>query len=92
MYKSSKIAKKNNSFIQTHLCETKQEIEAVLDIYHGLPGFEKIKSYTEVYKKCGILGPKTIMGHGIYLNKDELSMLKKSKTALAPLSHVKRAY
>lgn len=83
MNKSGKIANRNNSFIQTHLCETEQEIAAVLDIYHGIPGFEKVKSYTEVYQKCGILGPKTIMGHGIYLNKDEILLLKKSKTNLA---------
>ena len=64
MNKSAQFAKKNNSFIQTHLSETKEEIQAVMDIYSGIPGFEKVKSYTEVYEKSGILGEKTIMGMG----------------------------
>ena len=43
MNKSAQFAKKNNSFIQTHLSETKEEIQAVMDIYAGMPGFEKVK-------------------------------------------------
>tara|TARA_B100000925_G_C22007040_1_gene474181 strand:- start:202 stop:1557 length:1356 start_codon:yes stop_codon:yes gene_type:complete len=83
MNSSAKFAKKNRSFIQTHLSETKEEIQAVMDIYSNFPGFEKVKSYTEVYEKSGILGEKTIMGHGIYLSPKELSILKKTKTAIA---------
>ena len=83
MKKSAQIGSRNGSFIQTHLSETRQEIEAVMDIYSKMPGFEKVKSYTEVYEKSGILGEKTIMGHGIYLNDQELRMLKKSNTAIA---------
>jgi guanine deaminase len=83
MIDAMSIAKKNQSFVQSHLAETKQEIEYVLDLYKKIPGFEKIKSYTEIYSKCALLGPKTIMGHGIYLSEDELSLLAKSKTHLA---------
>ena len=83
MKKSASIAKSNHSFIQTHLSETKEEIEAVMDIYSKIPGFEKVKSYTEVYEKSGILGPKTIMGHGIHLAPKELQLLKKTQTAIA---------
>jgi guanine deaminase len=83
MKEGSKIAKTNKSFIQTHLSETKNEINYVLGLYKEHKGFEKIKSYTEIYKKCGLLGPRTIMGHGIHLSEDELSMLSKSKTAVA---------
>jgi guanine deaminase len=83
MNKSAGFAKKNQSFIQTHLSETKEEVQAVMDIYSAIPGFEKVKSYTEVYEKSGILGPKTIMGHGIYLNQKELRILKNSRTAIA---------
>lgn len=83
MKEGVKLSKKNKSFVQTHLSETPQEIEYVLGLYRGIKGFEKIKSYTEIYKKCGILGPRTIMGHGIHLDKDELVMLSKSKTSVA---------
>ena len=73
----------NRSFIQTHLCETKEEIDVVMDIFSTLPGFENVKSYTEVYERCGLLGPKSIFGHGIHLNDEELRMLKNSSSSLA---------
>lgn len=83
MKEASKIAKKNNSFIQTHLCETGGEIEYVLQIYRNLEKFERVKSYTEVYQKCGILGPRTIVGHVIHLIPQELEILKKTRTNVA---------
>lgn len=83
MREGAKLAKKHGSFIQSHLAETQEEIDYVLSLFHKLKGFEKVKSYTEIYAKCGILGPKTIMGHGIHLSAAELRLLKKTKTAIA---------
>lgn len=83
MKKAAAISKKNKSFIQSHLSETCDEIKYVLSIYHKLKGFEKTKNYTEIYQKTNILGPKTIMGHGIYLTDEEMNSLAKSKTAIA---------
>ncbi len=83
MTETAKLAHASDSFIQTHLCETTQEIEVVMDIYSKLPGFEKVKTYTEVYEKCGLLGPKSIFGHGIHLTDDELIMLKSSSSSIA---------
>jgi guanine deaminase len=83
MKETSKVAKKNKSFLQTHLSETHNEIEFVKSIYKDIKGFEKVKSYTEIYKKCGMLSSKTIMGHGIHLDKSELEILAKSKTSIA---------
>jgi guanine deaminase len=76
-------AKKNGSFIQTHLSETEDEIDYVLSLFKNVKGFEKIKTYTGIYKKCGLLSKKTIMGHGIHLSDEELVMLSKSKTSIA---------
>jgi len=73
---------KNKSFIQTHLSETKEEIQTVLNIYRGIPGFEKVKSYTEVYDKVGLLTDQTVLGHGIYLNEEELKLIKKRKSII----------
>jgi guanine deaminase len=83
MKEAGKVAKKNKSFIQTHLSETKEEIKTVLDIYNHIDGFKKVKSYTEIYDQCGLLSSNTIMGHGIHLSEKELKLLKKSKTAIA---------
>ena len=83
MSETARVGFRNDSFVQTHLCETKDEIDFVMEIYSKLPGFEKVKTYTEVYEKCGILGPKSIFGHGIHLTHDELKMLKSSSSSLA---------
>jgi guanine deaminase len=79
----AKVAKKNKSFIQTHLSETINEIGFVLDIYSNFKEYKNIDTYTGIYKKANILGSRTIMGHGIHLSKKELEMLAGTKTAIA---------
>jgi guanine deaminase len=83
MKETAKVAKKNKSFLQTHLSETSNEIDFVKSIYKEIPGFEKVKSYTEIYKKVGMINAKTIMGHGIHLDKSELELLQNTKTSIA---------
>ena len=55
----------------------------VLEMYKKMEGFERTDNYTDIYKKCGMLGSKTIMGHGIHLSKGELETLAKTKTVIA---------
>lgn len=83
MKEGGKSAKKHKSFIQTHLSENKDEISFVNSLYKGMKGFEKITSYTDIYKKVGLLTSKTIMGHAIHLDNEEIATLSKTKTALA---------
>lgn len=83
MSAGAKTAKKHRSFIQTHLSETQNEIDFVLSIYKNIEGFEKVKTYTEIYDKVGLLTPKTIMGHGIYLSPKELKLLSQKQTMIA---------
>ncbi len=82
MKEGSKLADKAKCFKQTHLSETPQEIEFVLSIYRKIPGFEKVKSYTEIYEKTGMLGKNSLMGHGIHLSDKELAILNKTKTSI----------
>lgn len=82
MKEGSKIADKAGCFKQTHLSETPQEIDFVLSIYRRLPGFEKVSSYTEIYEKTGMLGKRSLMGHGIHLSPKELAILSKTKTSI----------
>lgn len=79
----AKYAKKNKSFIQTHLSETTNEIEFVLSIYKNIDGFRDVKTYTEIYDRCDLLGAKTIMGHGIHLSDKELKRLAQTQTTIA---------
>ncbi|MEK6626353.1 MAG: amidohydrolase family protein, partial [Bdellovibrionota bacterium] len=77
------IAKRYKTFIQTHLCETEEEVAYVLDLYHHLPDFRHVKSYAEIYGRTGLLGPRTIVGHGIYLSATDLMWLLKTKSIIA---------
>lgn len=82
MKKGSEMADKAKCFKQTHLSETPAEINFVLSIYKKIPGFEKVKSYTEIYEKTGMLGKRSLMGHGIHLSDKELKTLNKTETAI----------
>ena len=83
MKECSQYAAENKSFIQTHLSETINEIDFVLSNYKKFRNFENADSYTEIYKRCGILGPRTIMGHCIHLSDNEFEMLAETDTAAA---------
>jgi guanine deaminase len=76
-------ALKTGSFIQTHLSESKEEIDYVLSIFRSFPGFEDVKSYTEIYHRCNLLTEQTIMGHAIHLDDQEWKLLAKTGTSIA---------
>jgi guanine deaminase len=82
MKEGSAMADKAGCFKQTHLSETPSEIEFVLSIYKKIPGFENVKSYTDIYEKTGMLGKRSLMGHGIHLSEKELKVLHKTKTSI----------
>jgi len=82
MERGSKMAKKSSGFIQTHLSETREEIDEVLSCYKKFDKYKKVKTYTEVYKKAGLLGKKTLMAHGIHLSLEERKILSKSGTSV----------
>lgn len=77
------IANKYKLFQQSHLDETLAEIEWVLGIYEEFEGFEDVSTYTEIYERCNVLGPRTVMGHAIHLTEEELHLLAKTDTAIA---------
>lgn len=56
-------------YVQTHISENKQEIEVVNNHYNHHKG------YLDVYDSNGLLTPKTLLGHGIYLTDDELGRI-----------------
>lgn len=72
-----KIARLKNVYIQTHLAENIGEIQFTKKL------FPKYKNYTDIYHQAGLLGSKTIMAHGIYLNDTEIRILKETKTKIA---------
>ena len=60
-------------YMQTHLSENVDEIEFV----HKL--FPEAKNYLDVYDKVGLLGPRSLFGHCVHLQEDELERMVESK-------------
>lgn len=82
MREGSRLSDQASCFKQTHLSETPDEIKFVLSIYKKMVGFEDVKSYTEIYQRVGMLGKRSLMGHGIHLTGQELKILNKTQTSL----------
>ncbi len=72
-----KLAQTHNLHIQSHLAESKPELDMVEKIYSDF------ENYTDVYLKAGLLTEKTIMAHCIYLSDDEINMLKRTGTKIS---------
>ncbi len=59
--------------MQTHLDENHNEIATVKRLFPNDP------SYTAVYARFGLLGPRSLMGHCIHLTADEIALLRDSR-------------
>src|SRR5215203_2629924 len=77
MKEVSKLARKHDAYIQTHLSENRGELKLVKSL------FPECQNYTHVYESADLLTPKTIMAHSIYLDDQEISMLRKYSTKVA---------
>ena len=60
--------------MQTHLAENLNEIAAVKRTFPNDP------SYTAVYGRFGLLGPRSLLGHCIHLGKDEIALLRDTRS------------
>jgi len=66
-----------DAYVQTHLCENVDEIAWVMAL------FPERRSYLDVYAHAGIVGPRSIYGHGIHLTEDDLCTCHQTGAALA---------
>jgi guanine deaminase len=60
--------------MQTHLAENHNEIATVKRLFPNDP------SYTAVYARFGLLGPRSLMGHCIHLGKAEIALLRDTRS------------
>lgn len=69
--------------IQTHLAENLAELERVRQL------FPTAKDYTDVYDRCGLLTPRTVLGHCLHLSDRELTVLagRGAKVAHCPTAN-----
>lgn len=66
---AGKLARETGATVQTHLAETIAECNRVAELFDG-------QRYVDVYNNAGLLGPTSIMGHGIHLDDaDRRSMV-----------------
>ncbi len=75
---AAEMASRFDAYVQTHLAENREEIEKV----HHL--FMSAHDYTHVYETCGLLTPKTMLGHCIHLQPREIAAIA---TAQANVAH-----
>jgi guanine deaminase len=71
------LAARNNARITTHLAETLEEVELTR---RRFPGYA---SYTELYFRLGLLGPRTVAAHCIHLAAGEYGLLARTDTRVA---------
>jgi guanine deaminase len=71
-------------YVQTHLAENHEEIAAARRL------FPAATSYTDVYARFGLLGPRSIFGHCIHLDAAERRLLSESGSiaAFCPTSNL----
>lgn len=69
--------------VQSHLCETKREMDWVKDLYKDMLTDEE-GSYSDVYAKTGLLGEQpTVMAHGVYLEERDIELCRNKNVWIA---------
>jgi guanine deaminase len=77
MRSAADLATRFDAYLQTHLAENREEIEKVHHLFMGA------RDYTHVYEKCGMLTPKTVLGHCIHLNPREIAAIAAAQSTVA---------
>jgi guanine deaminase len=65
------------TYLQSHVSENRAEVSWVKELYPERSG------YLDVYDHYGLLGPRSIYGHGIWLTEQELHRCHESGAAIA---------
>jgi guanine deaminase len=77
MRSAADMATRFDAYLQTHLAENREEIEKVHHLFMGS------RDYTHVYEQCGLLTPKTMLGHCIHLNPREIAAIAATQSNVA---------
>jgi guanine deaminase len=63
-------------YVQSHVAENVEEISWVGEL------FQQSTSYLDVYNQFGLLGPRTLYGHGIHFSDADIEMVKDTDTSI----------
>jgi guanine deaminase len=77
MRSAGEMAQRFGAYLQTHLAENREEIEKIRHLHMSA------RDYTDVYEKCGLLTPKTMLGHCIHLNAREIDAIAAAQSNIA---------
>jgi guanine deaminase len=77
MRSAAELAAHFDAYLQTHLAENREEIEKIHHLYMGA------RDYTHVYEKCGLLTPKTVLGHCIHVSSREIAAIASAQSSVA---------
>ena len=64
-------------YMQTHVAENRAEVQWVREL------FPAARSYLDVYAKAGLLNPRSVLAHGIWLDDADRAVLKASGAHIA---------
>ncbi|MCS6859060.1 MAG: guanine deaminase [Abditibacteriales bacterium] len=76
MRRAGELARQYNAYVQTHLSENLDELKWVKRL------FPQAQHYTDVYRRAGLLGAKTLMAHCVHLSDEEFDLLQKTDTRI----------
>src|SRR5438477_3245530 len=77
MRSAGEMAARFDAYLQTHLAENREELEKVHHLYMSA------RDYSDVYEKCGLLTPKTMLGHCIHLHAREIDAIAAAQANVA---------
>src|SRR3984893_2976256 len=77
MRSAAELAQRFNAYLQTHLAENREEIERMHNLHMSA------RDYADVYEMCGLLTPKTMLGHCIHLNAREIDAIAAAQSNIA---------
>lgn len=75
MRQAGELAAQHDAMVQTHLAETVAECAEVARRFEGQP-------YVEVYRQAGLLGPRSLLGHGIHLDPPSQRVLAETDSII----------
>ena len=64
-------------YLQTHLAENRDEVRWVAEL------FPEARSYLDVYRRAGLLGPRAVLAHGIWLDDADRALLAETGAQVA---------
>lgn len=76
LHGAGQLARSLNAPVQTHISENQAECAMIAQLFGG-------RSYTGVYEDAGLLGPRSVLAHGVWLDDQETRTLADSRSIIA---------